>query len=123
MIRTDNGVIWRGVVQDTGESAILLWWWDGRLTGVRGYKGHVYVVMNMGGDLHAVLEADPKRTPPDHPTLTRMSVPAMRAPFPTANTPFPRSSRFPLPHGPGGEEDRHRRDDALHEENGKPLYA
>jgi peptidyl-Asp metalloendopeptidase len=70
VIRTDKGVIWRGVVEDTGESAILLWWRDGRLTGVLGYKGHVYVVMNMGGDLHAVLEADPKRMPPDHPTPT-----------------------------------------------------
>jgi hypothetical protein len=71
VIRTDKGVIWRGVVEETGESAILLWWRDGRLTGVLGYKGHIYVVMNMGGDLHAVLEADPKRMPPDHPTPNR----------------------------------------------------
>ena len=63
-------MIRRGVVEDTGESAILLWWRDGHLTGVLGYKGHIYVVMNMGGDLHAVLEADPKRMPPDHPTPT-----------------------------------------------------
>jgi hypothetical protein len=68
VIRTDKGVIWRGSVEDTGETAILLWWRDGRLTGVLGYKGHIYMVMNMGGDLHAVLEADPKRMPPDHPT-------------------------------------------------------
>jgi hypothetical protein len=54
VIRTDKGVIWQGVVEDTGESAILLWSRDGRLTGVLGYKGHIYMVMNMGGEQHAV---------------------------------------------------------------------
>jgi peptidyl-Asp metalloendopeptidase len=66
-VKTDKGVIWRGTVQDTGESAVLQWWKDGRLNGVFGYKGHIFSVMNMGGDLHAVLEADPKMLPPDHP--------------------------------------------------------
>jgi hypothetical protein len=65
--RTDKGVIWRGMVADTGETAILQWWKDGRLNGVFGYRGHIYTVMNMGGDLHAVLEVDPKNLPPDHP--------------------------------------------------------
>jgi hypothetical protein len=66
-IRTDKGVVWKGVVEDTGETAILQWWRDGRLNGVFGYKGHIYTVMNMGGDLHAMLEVDPKMIPPDHP--------------------------------------------------------
>jgi len=51
----------------TAESAVLQWWKDGRLTGEFSYKGHIYIVMNMGGDLHAVLEVDPKMLPPDHP--------------------------------------------------------
>jgi Metallo-peptidase family M12 len=67
--RTDKGVIWRGTVADTGETAILQWWKDGRLNGLFGYRGHIYTVMNMGGDLHAVLEVDPKRMPKDHPTI------------------------------------------------------
>jgi hypothetical protein len=67
--RTDRGVIWRGMVEDTGESAVLLWWRDGRLTGVLGYHGHIYTVMNVGGDLHALLEANPEMMPPDHPPI------------------------------------------------------
>ena len=66
-VRTDKGVLWRGAVEDTHESAVLLWWKDGHLTGIVSYKGHIYAVMNLGGDLHAVLEADPKMMPPDHP--------------------------------------------------------
>jgi metallopeptidase family M12-like protein len=65
--RTEKGVIWRGIVEDTGESAVLQWRKDGRLTGEFVHKGHIYIVMNMGGDLHAVLEVDPKMMPPDHP--------------------------------------------------------
>jgi hypothetical protein len=68
--RTEKGVIWRGIVEDTGESAVLQWRKDGRLTGEFGHKGHIYTVMNMGGDLHAVLEVDPKMMPPDHPAPT-----------------------------------------------------
>jgi hypothetical protein len=69
-IRTDKGVVWRGTVEDTGESAVLQWWKDGRLNGVFGYRGHIYTVMNVNGDLHAVLEVDPNMIPPDHPTAT-----------------------------------------------------
>ena len=68
--RTDRGVIWRGKVADTGETAILQWWKDGRLNGLFGYRGHIYSVMNMDGDLHAVLEIDPKKMPRDHPKNT-----------------------------------------------------
>jgi hypothetical protein len=67
--RTDKGVVWRGKVADTGETAILQWWKDGRLNGLFGYRGHIYSVMNMGGDLHAVLEFDPKKMPADHPNM------------------------------------------------------
>jgi peptidyl-Asp metalloendopeptidase len=67
-IKTAKGVIWRGTVEDTGESAVLLWWKDGRLTGEFSHKGHIFTVMNMGGELHAVLEIDPKMMPPDHPS-------------------------------------------------------
>jgi hypothetical protein len=65
--RTEKGVIWRGTVADTGESAVLQWWKDGRLTGLFSYRGHIFTVMNAGGNLHAVLEANPQMMPPDHP--------------------------------------------------------
>lgn len=72
--RTDKGVIWRGKVADTGESAILQWWKDGRLNGLFGYRGHIYSIMNMGGDLHAMLEVDPRKMPKDHPKSTNADV-------------------------------------------------
>jgi hypothetical protein len=65
-IATEKGTTWRGKVSETGESAMLMWWKDGRLSGVFGYKGHIYMIVNMGGDVHAVLETDPKQLPPDH---------------------------------------------------------
>ena len=67
MERTDKGVIWRGTVEDSGERAVLLWWRDGRLTGEFSREGHVYTVMNIGGDLRAMLESEPSVLPPDHP--------------------------------------------------------
>jgi hypothetical protein len=65
-ISTEKGTTWRGKVSETGESAMLMWWKDGRLSGVFGYKGHIYMILNMGGDVHAVLETDPTQLPPDH---------------------------------------------------------
>jgi hypothetical protein len=95
--RTDRGVIWRGKVADTGETVILQWWKDGRLNGLFGYRGHIYSVMNMGGDLHAMLEVDPKKMPKDHPNLTGADlhhqgdapIPALSMPdFPPADPTF-----------------------------------
>jgi hypothetical protein len=87
--RTDNGVIWRGTVEDTGETAILQWWKDGRLNGLFGYRGHIYSVMNMGGDLHAVLEFDPKKMPADHPKMGTADVHHSDAPMPHAEPAVP----------------------------------
>jgi peptidyl-Asp metalloendopeptidase len=62
----EQGTTWRGQVEETGDSALLMWWKDGHLSGVFGYKGHIYTIVDMGGQLHAVVEADPKKLPPDH---------------------------------------------------------
>ena len=53
-------------VEETGESAMLMWWKDGHMSGVLGYKGHIYTIENMGDAVHAVVEVDPKKMPPDH---------------------------------------------------------
>jgi hypothetical protein len=92
VIPTDKGVIWIGAVEDTGESAILQWWKDGRLNGVFGYKGHIYVVMNVGGELHALLETDPKLMPPDHPNSAADLRPSngRAAPGPAGAAPAPK---------------------------------
>ncbi len=63
---TEKGSTWRGLVEETGESAVLMWWKDGHLSGVFGHKGHIYTIVNMGGEVHAVVETDPKMMPPDH---------------------------------------------------------
>jgi peptidyl-Asp metalloendopeptidase len=63
---TETGTTWRGAVEETGESALLMWWKDGHLSGVFGYKGRIYTIVNMGAEVHAVVEADPKKMPPDH---------------------------------------------------------
>jgi peptidyl-Asp metalloendopeptidase len=62
----EHGCSWRGVVAETGESALLLRWNDGHISGILGYKGHIYTVSGLGGELHAVVETDPRKMPPDH---------------------------------------------------------
>jgi hypothetical protein len=68
---TADGCTWSGVVQETGESALLMWWKDGRFTGMLGYKGHIYTVMNMGEEVRAVMEVGARKMPPDHPAASR----------------------------------------------------
>jgi metallopeptidase family M12-like protein len=76
---TDRGSTWRGTVEETGESAVLMWWKDGHLSGVFGYKGHIYTIVDMGGEVHAVVETDPQRMPPDHaPTSDAARAPGDR---------------------------------------------
>ena len=67
---TERGITWAGVVEQTGENAVLMLWKDGRLTGVLGYKGHIFTVMNVNGEAHAVIEYDPKKLPPDHAVVS-----------------------------------------------------
>jgi peptidyl-Asp metalloendopeptidase len=61
-----RGCIWRGIVAETGESALLMRWNDGHITGLVGYKGRIYTVASLGGQLHAMVEMDPRQLPPDH---------------------------------------------------------
>ena len=55
-----NGTTWNGIVEDTGESAMLMRWNDGRLGGVLGYKGEVYAITSEDGQLRAAVERQPK---------------------------------------------------------------
>jgi hypothetical protein len=65
-VNDERGCIWRGVVVETGESALLMRWNDGRISGLVGYKGRIYTVASLGGQLHAMIETDPRQMPPDH---------------------------------------------------------
>jgi hypothetical protein len=67
---TAKGTTWHGTIEETGENALLMWWNDGRLSGVFAYKGHIFTIENIGGHVHAVVETDPKKMPPDHAPMT-----------------------------------------------------
>ena len=65
----DNGCTWRGVIEGTGEPVMLMWWKGGRFSGMFTYRGNMYTLKNMGGEVHAVIETDPGKMPPDHGTM------------------------------------------------------
>jgi hypothetical protein len=64
--KTQDGYIWRGVIDGTGEPITLLWWPSGRLAGTVMYKGHAYVIKYLAGNMHGMLELTPDKMPPDH---------------------------------------------------------
>ena len=61
--KTDDGYIWRGVIDGSGEPVTLLWWPSGRLAGTVMYRGHAYVIKNLEGNMHGMLELTPERCP------------------------------------------------------------
>jgi hypothetical protein len=68
--RTDKGLLWRGTVEESGESALLMWWKERRLSGLFAYRGRIYTVLSAGNDVYAVIESDPAKAPPDHAPMT-----------------------------------------------------
>ena len=64
--KKSEGWTWRGEVEGTGEPVLLMWWKGGKFTGIFTYRGRIYTLRNMGGDLHAIVEAEPDKLPPDH---------------------------------------------------------
>jgi hypothetical protein len=64
-----DGCTWRGEIEGTGEPIMLMWWKGGRFNGMFTYRGHMYNLKNMGGEVHAVVETDPGKMPPDHGSM------------------------------------------------------
>jgi len=62
-IETEGAFTFRGEVEETGERAVLMLWKDGHLSGYFGYRGRVFMINHMGGDIHAMAEMG---LPPDH---------------------------------------------------------
>jgi hypothetical protein len=60
------GWTWRGEVEDTGEPVMLMWWQNGKFTGIFSYRGRIYTLRAIGGDLYAIIETEPDKLPPDH---------------------------------------------------------
>jgi hypothetical protein len=61
-----DGCNWRGEIEGTGEPVVLMWWKGGRFSGMFTYRGSMYSLKSMGGEVHAVVETDPGKMPPDH---------------------------------------------------------
>ena len=86
-VKTERGFTWRGVTEETGERAILMLWNDGHLSGYFAYRGRVFSVNHMGGDIHIVaeLELPPDHAPGPEPKTARPASPEPKvAPFPNA---------------------------------------
>ena len=83
--KTERGYTWRGVTEETGERAILMPWNDGHLSGYFTFRGRVFSVNHIGGDIHTMAEL---QLPPDH---TPEFVPT------TARPPPPEPEVAPLP--------------------------
>jgi hypothetical protein len=67
---TRSGIFWQGKIVGTQQPVSLMWWANGRITGSLTYKDKNYIIKNIGGDAHAVMELDPERTPDEHPAMT-----------------------------------------------------
>lgn len=81
-VAAERGFTWSGEVEETGERAVLMLWKDGHLSGYFGYKGRVFVVNHMGGEIHTMAEMDPTKLPPDHAPGSKP-----KAPEPQRDTP------------------------------------
>jgi peptidyl-Asp metalloendopeptidase len=67
----DGAIIWRGEVEETGENAVLMLWHDGQLSGYFGYRGRIFTIKPLAGDLHVVAEIDRGKLPPLHAPIVR----------------------------------------------------
>jgi len=94
-VETEGAFTFRGEVEETGERAVLMLWKDGHLSGYFGYRGRVFMINHMGGDIHAMAEMG---LPPDHapaaggPSPSKPVRPRSPPPEPTV-APFPDAER------------------------------
>jgi Metallo-peptidase family M12 len=64
-----NGWTWRGEMVGTGETAMMMWWNEGRVSGMFNYRGDMYSlkgVTTIGGEVHALAQANSGRTTAQH---------------------------------------------------------
>lgn len=66
IVNCEGGFTWRGEVEETGERAVLMQWNDGHVSGYFSYKGHIFRIDYMGGNIHTMTEIDPDKMPPEH---------------------------------------------------------
>jgi hypothetical protein len=76
--KTEDGYIWRGVIAGSHEPVTLLWWPGGRLAGTINHAGHTFVIKNLGGDMHGMIEMDPEKMPADHGAASKKMMRKMK---------------------------------------------
>lgn len=64
--KTQEGYVWHGTIVGSDDPVTLLWWPSGRLSGQITYKRRHFVVKNLGGTVHGVVEMSPRKLPPEH---------------------------------------------------------
>ena len=104
-LQADGSVAWHGVVQQTGERAVLMLWSNALLSGYFAYNGTLFTVESLGGGVHAFSEMDRRKLPGDHPPaaarhdsdLSTSRTPVVRPPPPEPPVdPFPDAERQAL---------------------------
>lgn len=91
VITTQEGCYWHGRIGDTEFPISLMWWPNGRMAGAFTYNNKHYVIRNLTGDQHAIMEIDPDRMPAEHPIMPPAFRDRYRAPDGT-----PRLDRAPV---------------------------
>jgi hypothetical protein len=66
---TRNGCFWHGRIAGSQLPVSLMWWPGGRITGSFTYDGKDYLIRNVAGNEHAVMELDPEKMPTEHPVM------------------------------------------------------
>jgi len=96
-VKSERGFTWRGEAEETGERAILMLWNDGHLSGYFAYKGRVFSVHHIGGDIHtmAEIELPPDHTPNAEASFYESVTPRPQPPEPEV-APFPDAERKAL---------------------------
>jgi hypothetical protein len=64
-----NGWTWRGEIDETSEPVMMMWWKEGRFSGMLTYRGDMYTlskVTKIGTEVHAVAQANLERRPVQH---------------------------------------------------------
>ena len=89
LLRSERGFTWRGIAEDTGERAILMLRNDGDLSGFLTYRGLVFRVNLVEGEI----QTTPAIEPPDHTPNAQANFWESMSPRPTP--PEPQVESFP----------------------------
>ena len=96
VIEKDGSVTWRGMVEETGERAVLMLWNNALLSGYVVYNGTILSIESLGGGIQAISEMEPLVLPDHPPSASRDSAPSPDKPA-TLRTAPPEPKVAPFP--------------------------